>query len=100
MSESAEEAPISLGDEIGGPGRVYFDDPFKDNIMDALLEACARIWTVEDRMMVLERVLEAKGLDVSAEIERHKPDEAERQVRAAARKEFVDAVLASFIRRP
>jgi len=100
VSEPPSEVPADLGDEIGGPGRTYYDDVFKDNIMEALLEACARIWTVEDRLHVLEKVLEDKGLDVSQEIERHTPDAAERAARAEARKEFVNAVLRGFVRRP
>ena len=36
------EVPAKLGDEIGGNGRVYFENVVIDNLIDALLELVRR----------------------------------------------------------
>lgn len=92
--------PEDLGEEIGGKGRVYFDDVVIDNILDSLLELSAAVWTHHDRVLVLEKILESKGISISDEIEAHLPDEAELAARADARVAFVDQVFGAFLRRP
>lgn len=37
------EVPEELGDEIGGNGRVYFENVVIDNLLDALLELSATV---------------------------------------------------------
>jgi len=95
-----EAIPKDLGEEIGGRGRVYFDNVVFDNMLDALLELSAAVWTNHDRVLVLEKILEEKGLSVSDEIEAHMPDQAEIERRAAERDAFVDQVFGAFLRRP
>ena len=92
--------PQSLGNEIGGSGRVYFENVVIDNLIDALLELSAAVWTHHDRVLVLEKVLAAKGIDVSTEIEMHVPDDSEIAARAAEREAYVQRIFGSFIRRP
>ena len=100
MSDTKAEIPKELGLEIGGPGRAYFDDVIIDNLMDAVVEISAAVWTVRDRQIVLEKVLSEKGIDVSAEIEAYVPDEASLNERKAERDEMVARVFQSFLRRP
>lgn len=94
------EVPKELGNEIGGNGRVYFDNVVIDNMLDALLELSATVWTHHDRVIVLEKILAAKGIDVSEEIEAHLPDEAEIAARTAERDAFVERIFGAFLRRP
>lgn len=100
MSETKVDIPKELGIEIGGPGRAYFDDVMIDNLMDAVLEISAAVWTVRDRQIVLEKVLSDKGIDVSADIEAYVPDENMLAQRKAERDEMVARVFQSFLRRP
>ena len=100
MTEAQTGAvPESLGFEIGGPGRVYYDDVVTDNIVEALMEMSALLWTVRDRQIVLEKILAEKGIEVSAMIEAHEPDEAETEERRAERDAMVQQVFRSFLRR-
>lgn len=99
-SKATSDVPAQLGEEIGGPGRSYFDDVVIDNILDALLELSAAVWTYHDRVNVLEAVLAEKGIEVSEAIEAHLPDEAEIARRAAERAALVERVFGSFVRRP
>lgn len=92
--------PAELGEEIGGPGKAYFDNVVIDNILDALLELSAAVWVYHDRVNVLEKVLMARGIDVAAAIEEHVPESAELEARANERAELVQRVFGSFVRRP
>jgi hypothetical protein len=101
MTEAQSGAvPESLGFEIGGPGRVYFDDVVTDNIVEALMEVSALMWTIRDRQIVLEKILAEKGMDVSSAIEAHEPDEAETEERRVERDAMVQQIFRSFLRRP
>lgn len=96
----------TLGHEIDGPGRRYYDDVVLDNILESMLELTAAVWTYHDRVLVLERVLDellarGDGKPTLAElIERHEPGAGEKALRRAEREALVDAVFRSFSRRP
>ncbi len=97
---SSTEVPAQLGEEIGGPGKAYFENVVIDNILDALLELSAATWTFQDRLLVLEKVLEKHGINAAEEIEKHVPDEAEIASRAEQRAAMVQRVFGNFVRRP
>ena len=99
MTEKADIVK-DLGYEINGPGRKYFDNVMTDNILDALTEISAVLWTIKDRQIVLERILKDKGIDADALIEAHMPDDDELASRTAARDEMVQGIFRSFVRRP
>ena len=63
-----------------------------DRVAEAVLALARELWVLNDRVRVLEAVLEQKGLDVSAEIERFEPDAAMQQKLDAARDRIIDAV--------
>ena len=86
--------------EIDGPGRSYFDAIVIDNILDALMELSAEVWTLRDRNLVLEQVLAGRGIAVSDAIEQHVPTPEEAAARKAAREAFVARVYSGFLRRP
>jgi len=89
----------AIGAEIDGPGKAYFDHVVTDNIIDALVELSAEVWTVKDRMFVLEAVLAEQGIAADALVEAWVPDDAARAARKAAREAFITQVFASFSRR-
>lgn len=99
-SKTSVDVPATLGEEIGGAGKAYFDDVVIDNILDALLELSAAVWTYHDRVIVLEKVLADKGIEVSDAIEAHLPDQEEIAAREAERAALVQRVFGSFVRRP
>jgi len=90
----------NLGFEINGPGRQYFDNVMIDNLLDALVEMSAVLWTVRDRQIVLEKVLKDQGIDAANLIETYLPEPAEKAERAAERDEMVQSIFKGFIRRP
>lgn len=95
-----ERVPAELGEEIGGRGRVYFENVVIDNILDAMLELSASVWAHRDRVAVLEKVLEQRGIDVTEAIETHTPDQDELKRRGQERDAFVERIYGAFLRRP
>ena len=95
-----ENIDPNLGHEINGPGRQYFENVITDNLMDAIIEISATLWTVRDRQIVLEKILEKNGIDAADLIEAHIPTKEEKMQRAAEREEIVQRVFKSFLRRP
>ena len=91
--------PPTVGEEIDGPGRQYFDDVVIDNMMDALLELSAEVWTCRDRLSILEQVLAEQGINATELIEAHHPSDEQRAALAAQRTAFVNRVFAGFARR-
>lgn len=89
-----------LGIEINGAGRQYFDNVIIDNLMDAIIEMSATLWTVRDRQIVLEKILEDKGIDAGVLIEAYVPDENDLTARLSERDEMVQRIFRSFVRRP
>jgi hypothetical protein len=99
MKMAMDAAKPAIGEEIGGPGKAYFDQVVTDNIVDALLELAAETWTTRDRLLVLEEVLAGQGIDLPRLIEAHVPSEALKAERKQQREAFIAQVFASFSRR-
>ncbi|MCA3256277.1 MAG: hypothetical protein INF91_11755 [Alphaproteobacteria bacterium] len=99
MTAETEVRP-AIGHEVDGPGRAYFDTILFDNILDALTELSAQMWTIQDRQYVLERVLEANGIDAGRAIEAWSPTPEDLAARRALREQVVARVFAGFLRRP
>ena len=97
VATAPERQPI--GQEIDGPGKAYFDSVVIDNMMDALVELSAEVWTTRDRLAVLEAVLADKGIDAAALVEAHVPSDALKAERKTMREAFIAQVFASFSRR-
>jgi hypothetical protein len=105
MNDSISKQDISkqalgIGQEIDGPGRVYFEQPVLDNLLETMMELAAEVWTIRDRQAVMEKVLAEKGIDAAALIEMHVPAAEELAERKALREAFVARLLAGFLRRP
>lgn len=99
-SRSAADIPESLGFEIQGSGRRYYDDVALDNVVDALMEMAANLWMVRDRQYVLEKVLSARGEDIQALVESYTPDPEETAERHRQCDDMVKQIFRGFVRRP
>ena len=101
--ETGDSRLSELGDEINSSGKQFFDNVVLDNILEAMVEVTAQVWTYRDRSIILERVLQdivGDGKDIAALIEAYEPTEADNAARAAERAELVSNVFRSFSRRP
>ena len=104
MQLAQDQSPVGqIGAEIDGPGKQFFDNVVLDNILEAMLELTAAVWTYRDRAMILERVLGdliGNDKDISALIENYRATAEDDAARAAERAELVQNVFRSFSRRP
>jgi hypothetical protein len=98
--QQAVPPTTTIGQEIGGRGKTYFDSIVIDNLMDAFIELAAEVWTTRDRLFILESVLAERDIDAAALIEAHVPPDSVKAERKAAREAFIGQVFASFLRRP
>ena len=88
-------APPAAGE--GGPstrGYHAFADPVHDRLLGIILALGAEVWTLRDRLGLLESALTRQGLDVSALIEELALDPE----RAPSMVSDRDAFLARFLR--
>ncbi len=93
------EDPRALSpQEIGGPGRTYFDPPAIDGLMEAVAELAAELWAVKDRQYVLERVI--GEADLSDRVEQWRPTPEQAAARKAEREAFVARIFNGFLRGP
>lgn len=68
--------------------------PKDDNaLFHVLVNTLQEVWVLKDRQIVLEKVLEDNGINVSEAVERLQPDAALSEKLAAERKRFLDTVL-------
>ena len=65
------------------------DSPLFQILMNTLQE----LWVIKDRQMILEKVLEDQGIEVTEAIERLQPDPELAGRIDAERKRFLDTVL-------
>ncbi len=64
-----------------------------DTLFQVLLNTLQEVWVMKDRQMILERVLEESGVNVTETVERLQPDAALSARLDAERKRFLDKVL-------
>lgn len=65
-----------------------------DDVAAALLALTREVWVLSDRLYVLERVLDRRGLDVREAVDRFQPDEREQAELETFRRRLIDGVLA------
>jgi hypothetical protein len=75
-------------------GRTILAPAQVDEVAQALLALCREVWVVSDRLYVLERVLERRGLDLREAVDQFQPDAHERAELEALRRRLIDQVLA------
>jgi len=73
------------------PDRSILPETSNDRLGLALIALMREVWVVKDRMMTLEAVLAARGIDAATEIEAFEPSEE----LAAQMQEEGDAFVAS-----
>jgi hypothetical protein len=66
-----------------------------DPIAEAVMSLTREVWVLTDRLYVLERVLLAKGVTASEEVDRYAPTEAEAAELAEMRAGLLEGVLRS-----
>lgn len=71
----------------------FLGDPMLDRVMLVVTNLAEELYVARDRLQVIERLLEIKGVLATDEIERYRPDPDT----AARMKEFRDAYVARLL---
>ncbi len=66
-----------------------------DDVAEAVLALTREVWLLTDRLVVMEKVMAANGVDLTAQIDAYEPDEACREELEAKRTRLLGAVLAA-----
>lgn len=77
------------------PKQKILEDADLDGLGQALLTLCHELWTVKDRMAILEAVLEKHNIDAAAEIEAFQPEGELREKLNQDGRAFVERFLAA-----
>jgi len=73
----------------------FFPAAGADEMMSMLLELAAEVWTVKERLYVVEKAAADAGLDLSERIENWQPSEDEAAELDARRKQMLDTMFRS-----
>lgn len=96
---SAEQTPED-GTPLAGPDPVYLQDPVLDATLRMVVELAAQVWVERERRLVLESLLESRGILAREVIEHHAPDAAQAAVLKAERSRFIEDVFKELRRIP
>ena len=72
-----------------GKRPLFYEAPGMDQAMSMILVLANEMMVVRDRLDTVERIAEAKGIMLEAEIEAFEPDQALLEVREARRQDFL-----------
>lgn len=72
-----------------GKRPLFYEAPGMDQAMSMILVLANEMMVVRDRLDTVERIAEAKGIMLEAEIEAFEPEQAVLEVREARRQDFL-----------
>jgi hypothetical protein len=85
------------GDTVADGAYRAFPDEVTDRLIEVVLAAVAEIWTVRDRVRLLEAVLAGQGIDATALLEARARDPHELAAMRADREAFIERVLRTLV---
>jgi hypothetical protein len=91
-----DEARARADAELASRARFLGPDQV-DDVARAVLALAREVWVLRDRQRVLEAVLDANGIDVTAAVERHQPSPELQATLDAERKAFVQGLLRALV---
>lgn len=84
---------MSTADDTTSGGQRILGSQDVHNLGKVVLTLTSELWLMRDRLMVLEHVLETKGLDVATLVDSHVPDADLQAKLDAERKRLTQAVM-------
>ena len=96
----ADEQTPEGGTPLAGQNPIYLQDPVLDATVRMVVELAAQVWVERERRLVLEALLESRGLLTREAIEHFKPDAAQAALLKAERARFIEDVFKELRRIP
>ena len=76
-----------------GKRSEFFDDPAVDHLMSMVLALGSDLWSLRERVYVLESVAESKGLMLQDDIESYELSETQQAELSRMRQEFIERMM-------
>ncbi len=77
------------------PVRKILDPAQIDHVAEAVIGLARELWVLSDRFTIMEKVMAAQGIDLTAKIDAYTPDEAVQAELDAKRKRLMGTILAA-----
>lgn len=84
---------IHLRDTVRGEPQRFFDAQGVDELVSISMALAQELWTVKERMVVLESAAAAKGVLLNEELEQHQLTAEEQERLGAERAKFIDRIF-------
>ncbi len=81
------------GAKAKGKRPTYFDDPAIDRTLSIVMALVGEVSVLRERLDTIERLLDAKGTIVRADIERYEPDSVAARERGMLTKEYIARIM-------
>jgi hypothetical protein len=76
-----------------GKRATFFDDPAIDHVVAMLLALSSEVWSLRERVFVIEKVADESGLDLSAAVEAYQLSGDQQAALSQQRQEFIERVM-------
>lgn len=76
-----------------GKRPAFFDDPAIDHVISMLLALCGEVWSLRERVYVIEKVAEENGLAMQAAVEAYQLSSDEQAHLAEQRQAFIERIM-------
>ena len=78
---------------VKGKKSTFFDDPAIDHVVSMLLALSSEVWSLRERVFVIEKVADEQGLNMAAAVEAYKLNPEDQQSLAAQRQAFIERIM-------
>ena len=76
-----------------GKRSTFFDDPAIDHVISMVLALSSEVWSLRERVFVIEKVAEDNGLNMSAAVEAYDLSNEDRESLNEQRQAFIERIM-------
>ena len=78
---------------VKGKRSTFFADPAIDHVVSMLLALSSEVWSLRERVAIIEKVADEKGLDLSAAVEAYQLSDQDKTSLAEQRQAFIERIM-------
>ena len=78
---------------VKGKRSTFFDDPAIDHVVSMLMALSSEVWSLRERVFVIEKVAEESGLKMSEAVEAYQLSGEEKAALAEQRQAFIERIM-------
>ena len=93
MTNNGKGDAIHIRDTVRGEPQRFFDAQGVDELVSISMALAQELWTVKERLVIMESAAAAKGVLLTDEIEQHQLTDDEQARLDAERAKFIDRIF-------